>query len=182
MIRMTRTTSTSSFPVHPLFALRKSCLAAQLHRRRTRSAGGLGATGRREPGVIRTRRISTFEIMQVPLANPAAADVVAARIFHTWSQRRRTPRPRPTQARARGGRGGGRATIEGPQPGPNQCHDITVYPEVGLAGGACGGYGLLLDIRNVAQPRRLDAVADSNFSVLALGYVQQRRDQDPLHG
>ena len=48
--------------------------------------------------------------------------------------------------------------------GPNQCHDITVYPAIGLAGGACGGYGILLDIRDPAHPRRLAAVADSNFS------------------
>ncbi len=52
----------------------------------------------------------------------------------------------------------------GPAPGPNQCHDITVYPAMGLAGGACGGYGLLLDIRDAAHPRRIGAVADSNFS------------------
>src|SRR6266498_574341 len=52
----------------------------------------------------------------------------------------------------------------GPQPGPDQCHDITVYPAIGLAGGACGGYGLLLDIRDAAHPRRIGAVADSNFS------------------
>ncbi len=48
--------------------------------------------------------------------------------------------------------------------GPNQCHDITLYPEVGLAGGACEGYGLLLDITDPANPFRLDAVADSNFA------------------
>jgi hypothetical protein len=48
--------------------------------------------------------------------------------------------------------------------GPNQCHDITAYPAIGLAGGACGGYGLLLDIRDVKNPRRIAAVADSNFS------------------
>src|SRR6266496_3819501 len=52
----------------------------------------------------------------------------------------------------------------GPAPGPNQCHDITVYPAMGLAGGACGGYGLLLDISDAAHPRRIGAVADSNFS------------------
>ncbi len=51
-----------------------------------------------------------------------------------------------------------------PRPGPNQCHDITVYPALGLAGGACGGYGLLLDIRNPTNPIRIGAVADSNFS------------------
>jgi hypothetical protein len=45
-----------------------------------------------------------------------------------------------------------------------QCHDITVYPSLGLAGGACEGHGLLLDISNPTQPVRVDAVADSNFS------------------
>ncbi|CAN5896648.1 hypothetical protein BH11GEM2_BH11GEM2_40120 [soil metagenome] len=49
-------------------------------------------------------------------------------------------------------------------PGITQCHDITVYPEIGLAGGACAGMGLLLDIRDVANPVRIAAVADSNFS------------------
>lgn len=48
--------------------------------------------------------------------------------------------------------------------GPTQCHDITVYPDIGLAGGACAGYGLLLDISDPERPRRIDAVADSNFS------------------
>ncbi|HYC53171.1 MAG TPA: hypothetical protein VEB19_18850 [Gemmatimonadaceae bacterium] len=45
-----------------------------------------------------------------------------------------------------------------------QCHDITVYPSLGLAGGACEGHGILLDIRDPVNPRRLDAVADSNFA------------------
>ncbi len=57
-----------------------------------------------------------------------------------------------------------RAAQEAEGPGPTQCHDITVYPAIGLAGGACGGYGLLLDISDPANPTRLAAVADSNFS------------------
>jgi hypothetical protein len=60
--------------------------------------------------------------------------------------------------------GGNNAVSNGPQPGPDQCHDITVYPAIGLAGGACGGYGLLLDIKNPANPVRMDAAADTNFS------------------
>ena len=52
----------------------------------------------------------------------------------------------------------------GNRAGPTQCHDITVYPAIGLAGGACGGYGLLLDIRDPSAPVRIGAVADSNFS------------------
>ena len=45
-----------------------------------------------------------------------------------------------------------------------QCHDITVYPAVGMAGGACAGMGLLLDISDKSNPTRKAAVADSNFS------------------
>ena len=56
------------------------------------------------------------------------------------------------------------ADPNGVRPGPTQCHDITVYPAIGLAAGACAGYGFLLDIRDVAHPRRIAAVADSNFS------------------
>ena len=52
----------------------------------------------------------------------------------------------------------------GPPPGPSQCHDITLYPAIGRAGGACGGYGLLLDITDPAHPVRMYAAADSNFS------------------
>jgi hypothetical protein len=57
-----------------------------------------------------------------------------------------------------GGGGGGRRT------GPTQCHDITLFPEIGLAGGACEGYGMLLDIRDPVNPVRIDAVSDSNFA------------------
>lgn len=57
----------------------------------------------------------------------------------------------------------------GSQPGApvdsrSQCHDITVYPALGLAGGACEGHGILLNISNPERPVRIDAVADSNFA------------------
>ena len=48
--------------------------------------------------------------------------------------------------------------------GPSQCHDITVYSDLGLAAGACSGYGLLLNIQDPEHPVRVQAVADSNFS------------------
>jgi hypothetical protein len=122
-----------------------------------------------------------IEIIQVPLANPQAARVVTApRVFSEMTQ---APRRDPaTEARVNppapgrggagggggggGGRGGGGAAPvrTGPAPGPNQCHDITTYPEAGYAGGACQGYGILLDIRDVDQPRRLFAAADTNFA------------------
>jgi hypothetical protein len=48
--------------------------------------------------------------------------------------------------------------------GTNQCHDITVFPELGLAAGACAGNGILLDISDPVHPVRLDAVTDKNFA------------------
>ena len=70
------------------------------------------------------------------------------------------PGQQPPAGQAAGGRGGRpRENV-----GPNQCHDITVYPEIGLAGGACGGYGLLLDITDVPNPKRIDEAADINMS------------------
>lgn len=69
---------------------------------------------------------------------------------------------------ARFANGGGRGRAGGPprdpNAGPNQCHDITVYPAAGLAGGACAGLGLLLDIKHPAAPVRLDFAGDTNFS------------------
>jgi hypothetical protein len=93
-----------------------------------------------------------IEVIQVPLANPQAARIVTSpRIFEDLTAPpRRDADGNPTQDLTR--------------PGPSQCHDITVYPAVGLAGGACGGYGLLLDIRDPANPRRIDAAADHNMS------------------
>ncbi len=46
----------------------------------------------------------------------------------------------------------------------DQCHDITVYPEIGLGAGACSGNGILLDIKDPANPKRIDAVNDPNYA------------------
>ncbi|MBO0800376.1 MAG: hypothetical protein J2P31_16265, partial [Blastocatellia bacterium] len=46
----------------------------------------------------------------------------------------------------------------------NQCHDITVYSSIGRAAGACSGNGIVLDITDPVNPKRLDAVNDPNYS------------------
>jgi hypothetical protein len=131
-----------------------------------------------------------LEVIRVPLAAPEKAAIVSSpRIFYDLAPpprhadpgrggggapaaggdtdafaaggRAAAPSAGAAPAEAGGGRGGGRG---GPPSGPNQCHDITVYPDIGLAGGACGGYGLLLDIREAAHPIRIDAVADFNMA------------------
>ena len=47
----------------------------------------------------------------------------------------------------------------------NQCHDITVFPEVGLAAGACSGNGILLDISRSGATRSASTPStDKNFA------------------
>ena len=46
----------------------------------------------------------------------------------------------------------------------NQCHDITTFPEIGYAAGACSGNGILLDITNPSSPERVDQVVDPGFA------------------
>src|SRR5215218_8933216 len=68
-----------------------------------------------------------ISIVEIPKANPAAAEVIA------------TPVLFPD--------GGGDATT-GTRRATTGCHDITVYQKIGLAAGACTGQGVILDIRN----------------------------------
>jgi hypothetical protein len=119
-----------------------------------------------------------IEVIKVPVAHPEQAERVSQpHIFQdlaappTNTARTRQDSIENANRPARGGRGaaagGGRAGGRGGprvRQGPTQCHDITVYPAIGFAGGACGGYGLLLDIRDPANPKRVGFVADSNFS------------------
>jgi len=96
-----------------------------------------------------------IEIIEVPLNRPSEARVVnAPRLFADpetgaieglWPGGAHGP---DTQASAR----------------TNHCHDITAYPEIGLAAGACSGNGILLDIRDPANPIRVDEVVDRNFA------------------
>ncbi|MEM6900424.1 MAG: DUF305 domain-containing protein, partial [Pseudomonadota bacterium] len=46
----------------------------------------------------------------------------------------------------------------------NHCHDITVFPELNLAAGACSGNGIIFDISDPLDPKRLDDVVDAGFA------------------
>ena len=107
-----------------------------------------------------------LDVIKVPLANPAASEVVTgARIFTDM-----VPAPRRGGAAA-GGRRGGRGAAAGgtmtppPPTGPHNCHDVTAYPAYNLLAGACASYGLLVDVSDPLHPVRLDAKSDTNFSL-----------------
>jgi hypothetical protein len=134
-----------------------------------------------------------IEVIKVPVAHPERAAVVNSPHLLADLSGRTVHAPPPSDTGSRGGRGGrggggggrgGRGAGGAPPDsataaataarggggnrgggiGQSGCHDITSYPAIGYAGGACGGYGLLFDIRNPSNPKRLLSVADSNMS------------------
>ena len=95
-----------------------------------------------------------IEVIRVPLAAPQDARIVSTpRIFADAKG--------SIAGLAKAGNSG-----EGTQTTSetNQCHDITAFPELGIAAGACSGNGILLDIRDPAHPKRIAEVSDPNFA------------------
>ena len=97
----------------------------------------------------------SIDVIEIPLARPSEARIVnRPRIFSD-------PESGVIAGLWEGGDHG-----EGTQTTrlTNQCHDITTFPEIGLAAGACAGNGILLDISDPVNPVRLDQVVDPGFA------------------
>jgi hypothetical protein len=96
-----------------------------------------------------------IDIIKVPLAHPELAKIVSSPRIFTDMQ------TGDMDGLWKGGTHG-----EGTQSTSttNQCHDITIYSAIGLAAGACSGNGILLDISNPIDPKRIDAVSDPNYA------------------
>ena len=120
-----------------------------------RPAEELAGCSAAEPAVDPNSSLFRIEVVRVPLDHPEQAEVVSTpRIFADaetdsiaglWTGGSHGP---GTQVTAR----------------TDQCHDITVYPEIGRAAGACSGNGILLDITDPDNPVRIDEVIDPNFA------------------
>jgi len=112
-------------------------------------AGCSGETPDKDPNTALFR----IDVIKVPLAAPQNAQVVSSpRVFMD-------PRTGALNSLSSG------PSHDKEKPSDtNQCHDITVYSALGLAAGACSGNGILLDIRDPANPKRVDAVNDPNYS------------------
>jgi len=120
-----------------------------------RSAEELAGCSGLEPKEDPNTALFSIDVIQVPLSAPEKARIVSRpRIFAD-------PKTGAVSGLWQGGDHG---------PGTqktsvtNQCHDITVFPEVGLAAGACSGNGILLDISDPVKPVRLDHVIDKSFA------------------
>jgi hypothetical protein len=96
-----------------------------------------------------------IDVIKVPVAAPQNAKIVSSpRVFMD-----------PRNGVINSLNNGGSLSDKETKPrDTNQCHDITVYAAIGLAAGACSGNGILLDIKDPANPKRVDAVNDTNYS------------------
>jgi hypothetical protein len=118
-----------------------------------RSASELAGCSGLAPDQDPNTSLFRIDVIRVPLARPADAKIVA------------NPRLFADPAGTIAGLSKGNTTdTTHVNAETNRCHDITVYPAIGLAAGACAGNGILIDIKDPANPKRLDAASDVNFS------------------
>jgi len=109
-----------------------------------------------EPDKDPNTALFRIDVIKVPLASPQDAKIVSSpRLFMD-----------PATGKLNALTNGGSHGKNGPEKpeASNQCHDITVYSAIGLAAGACSGNGILIDIKDPANPKRLDAVNDPNYA------------------
>jgi uncharacterized protein (DUF305 family) len=106
------------------------------------------------PGDERTA-LFRIDVIEIPVDDPASARIVDSPAVFADPE---------TGALAGLWRGGdhGDETQESEQ--TDQCHDITVFPDAGIAAGACSGNGIIFDISDPRKPTRIDAVVDEGFA------------------
>ncbi len=120
-----------------------------------RSADELAGCSGKDPKDDPNTSLFSIDVIQVPISAPERARIVnQPRIFADTV----------TGALAGLWQGGNHGPSTQTSRITRSCHDITVFPEIGLAAGACGGNGLLLDISDPVHPVRLDAVTDKSFA------------------
>ncbi len=136
-----------------------------------RSPNELAGCSAMDPSQDPNSELFRIEVIQVPLAHPEQAHVVSkpAILAGLGPNAKHGEMSADSVAamaalKARGITEAEYAKMMGPSNiGPVQCHDITVYPAIARAAGACRGYGVLLDITDPAQPKRIGTASDTNF-------------------
>ncbi len=113
--------------------------------------GCLDESPYKDPGSARFR----IEVIQIPIARPHEARIVSRPQVFTDAD---------TGVIAGLWDGGDHGPGTQTTSQTNHCHDITAFPEIGLAAGACSGNGILFDISDPLNPVRLDQVLDPGFA------------------
>lgn len=113
-------------------------------------AGCIGNT----PGDNRTALFS-IDVIEIPVADPGKARIVKSpRVFADEA----------TGQIAGLWKGGDHGDDTQTTARTDQCHDITVFPALKMAAGACSGNGILFDIADPLNPKRIDVVSDDGFA------------------
>lgn len=106
------------------------------------------------PGDTRTALFSV-DVIEIPLADPSKSRIVKSpRVFADTTTGE-------IAGLWRGGDHGDNTQRTAPT---DHCHDITVFPALKIAAGACSGNGILFDIKDPMNPKRIDAVTDTTFA------------------
>jgi uncharacterized protein (DUF305 family) len=106
------------------------------------------------PGDERTA-LFRIDVIEIPVEDPSKSRIVASPAVFA------DPETGVLAGLWRGGDHGDDTQETRPT---DECHDITVFPSAKLAAGACSGNGILFDISDPVNPKRLDAVSDSGFA------------------
>jgi hypothetical protein len=107
-----------------------------------------------KPGDYRTA-LFRIDVIEIPVADPGKARIVSSPAVFS------DPKKGTLAGLWRGGDHGDE-TQETYQ--TDQCHDITVFPALGIAAGACSGNGIIFDISDPLNPKRMDEVVDTGFA------------------
>ena len=106
------------------------------------------------PGDDRTA-LFRIDVIEIPVENPAAARIVESPTVFAD----------PATGRLAGlWQGGDHGDDTQDTSRTDQCHDITVFPSLNIAAGACSGNGIIFDISNPLKPTRIDEVVDKGFA------------------
>ena len=106
------------------------------------------------PGDNRTA-LFRIDVIEIPIDDPSQAKIVSSPTVFADSE---------TGSLAGLWRGGDHGDDTQDTNRTDQCHDITVFPSLNIAAGACSGNGILFDITDPYNPKRLDVVTDVGFA------------------
>ena len=106
------------------------------------------------PGDERTA-LFRIDIIEIPISDPSKSRIVSSPAVFADIE---------TGSLAGLWRGGDHGDETQETKRTDQCHDITVFPSANIAAGACSGNGILFDITDPYNPKRLDVVTDEGFA------------------
>ena len=106
------------------------------------------------PGDERTA-LFRIDIIEIPISDPSKSRIVSSPAVFADLE---------TGSLAGLWRGGDHGDETQETKRTDQCHDITVFPSANIAAGACSGNGILFDITDPYNPKRLDVVTDEGFA------------------